>query len=146
MSDRPYLPGKAIILSRLPAKDWFSLEEAAKHSGWSRTFIRRHITSGTLAAQACQRSSDKPASNGGKYATYRVHVDDLVVFILKNGGSRYSEERPFRDIVSIIRLWPAWMIRELQKVLNRMLPAPDAQVSVPPDTPPTKPNEKENRG
>jgi hypothetical protein len=124
MTEHPYLPGKAIILSRLPAKDWFTLDEVAAQSGWSRSFIRDRVKMGELPAQEYQKPVENRAKGKGTHQTYRIHVDDLVVFIMKNGSGRYSEERPFRDVVSIIRTWPVWMIRELLKVINRLLPTP----------------------
>lgn len=121
MPEHPYLPGKAIILSRLPAQDWFSVEEAARYSGWGRTFVREHCVAGKLPAQGVKSCNPR---RSGKNITYRIHVDDLVLFILQNSNGKYSEERPFRDIVSVIRSWPPWMIRELLKVLNRLVPVP----------------------
>ncbi|MEO5917370.1 MAG: hypothetical protein ABIS50_24285 [Luteolibacter sp.] len=120
MIDHPYLPGKAIILSRLPAQDWFTVEEAAEYSGWGRSFIRLRVLSGELPAQ---KSMGTDSRHPRKHLYYRIHVDDLALFILSNGSGKYSEEKPFRDIVSIVRTWPLWMIRELQKSLNRLFPA-----------------------
>lgn len=124
MAENPYLPGKAIILSRLPAHDWFTLDESAKYSGWSRSYMRDRIKDGSLAAQEFQKPEAARAKGKGTHMTYRIHVDDLVVFIMRNGTGRYTEEKPFRDVVAIIRSWPLWMIRELQKALNRLHPVP----------------------
>lgn len=116
------LPTTAIILSRLPAQDWFSLEEAARHSGWSRSFIRRRIRSGELAAQGCYRSSNKPKNKDGQYATYRIHVDDLVLFIMRNSRGKYADAKLLSDAAIIIRSWPANIQRGLIIYLNRHLP------------------------
>lgn len=124
MSEHPYLPGKALVLSRLPGQDWFSLEEAATHSGWSRSHMRNRVKDGTLVAQAFQKAAPAGSKRPGVHQTYRIHVDDLVIFIIRNGNGRPTEEKHFRDVVSIIRAWPPWMIRELQKVLTRLLPSP----------------------
>lgn len=121
MSQNPYVPGKAIVLSRLPAQDWFTVEEAARYSGWGRTYVVERIAAGKLPAQEGTSSSPRRI---GRNRTYRIHVDDLVLFILLNSRGKYTEERPFRDVVAIIRPWPAWMQRELIKVLNRLVPVP----------------------
>ena len=113
-----YLPGKPLILSRLPAKDWFTLEEAAAHSGWGRTFVRARIVNGELPAQECKTGD---ARHTGRNHTYRIHVDDLVLFIIRNSHGKYSEEKTFRDAAAIITSWPAWMRRELVKFINRSL-------------------------
>lgn len=126
MAEHPYLPGKALVLSRLPAQDFFSVEEAARHSGWSPSFIRARCNSGDLAAQSFQKTGAGSTRADGKHVTYRIHVDDLVLWILTNGQEKYREEKPFRDVVSIIRTWPLWMVRELQKVLKRLFPDADA--------------------
>jgi len=120
-----YVPGHAIILSRLPNQDWFTLDEAAAHAGWSRSYMRDRIRDGTLAAQEYQKEPAYRAKGKGLHRTYRVHVDDLALFIMRNASGRYSEEKPFRDVAMIIRGWPAWMRRELAKVLARSLPADD---------------------
>lgn len=113
-----YQPGRSIILSRLPARDWFSIDQAAAASGWSRSFIRGQIKAGRLPAQAYR----KPARGTGRpYFVYRIHVDDLVTWILSNtgeGSKFYTEEKPFRDICLVVRLWPSWMRRELIKFLH----------------------------
>ena len=113
-----YLPGKPIILSRLPAKEWFSLDEAAAAAGWSRSFMRGRIHDGTLPAQAFQKPLTARGNRRGTHTTYRVHVDDLALFIIRHGAKRYSEEKPFRDVAAIVRTWPRWMARELAKVLS----------------------------
>ncbi|MEO5914837.1 MAG: hypothetical protein ABIS50_11430 [Luteolibacter sp.] len=118
-SPAAYLPGKAIVLSRLPAQDWFSVDEAAQHSGWGRTFIRQRCISGELPAQQCTGCD---ARHHGRNISYRIHVDDLVMFILKNSNGRYSEEKPFRDVATITRTWPEWMRKELVTFLSRSLP------------------------
>lgn len=126
----PYLPGQAIILSRLPNQDWFTLDEAAGHAGWSRSYMRDRIKDGTLAAQEYQKPHAARAKGKGLHRTYRIHVDDLVLFIMRNGNGRFSEEKPFRDVAMIIRGWPAWMRRELAKHLARGLaPAVTSQES-----------------
>ncbi len=117
------LPGTAIILSRLPAKDWFSLEEAARYSGWSPKFVRQKISNGELAAQACQRNTSKPKSKTGQYATYRIHVDDLVLFIMRNSRGKYADAKLLSDAAIIIRSWPANIQRGLIIYLNRHLPS-----------------------
>jgi hypothetical protein len=122
MPEHPYLPGKALILSRLPPKDWFTLDEAAQYSGWSRSFIVARVRSGELPAQQYQKPLKNRAKGKRTHLTHRIYMDDLVIFIMRNSGGRYTEEKPFRDVVSIIRTWPAWMIRELLKALNRILP------------------------
>lgn len=127
MSEHPYLPGKALVLSRLPAKDWFTLDESAQYSGWSRSYMRDRIKDGSIAAQEFQKPEKARAKGKGTHCTYRIHIDDLVVFIMKNGRDRFSEEKPFRDVVSIIRSWPTWMIRELHKAIGRILPAQAAR-------------------
>lgn len=121
MSD--YLPGKPIILSRLPAQDWFTLDEAAAAAGWSRSFMRDRINDGTLPAQSYQRPVAARAKGRGTHCTYRVHVDDLTLFIIRHGAKRYSEEKPFRDVHAIVRTWPRWMVRELIKALGKIAPA-----------------------
>jgi hypothetical protein len=114
----PYLPGKPIILSRLPAQDWFTLDEAAAHSGWGRTFVRNRILNGELPAQECKTGDPR---HTGRNHSYRIHVDDLVVFIIRNSQGKYTEEKVFRDAATIIRSWPAWMRRELVKFVNHTL-------------------------
>ena len=107
------------MLSRLPAQEWFTVDEAAAASGWSRSFMRGQIKAGRLAAQSYQA----PERAGGRtYFTYRIHVDDLVTWILTNSGEGskfFSEEKPFRDVCLVVRFWPAWMRRELIKYLSR---------------------------
>ena len=133
MPEHPYLPGKAIILSRLPAQDWFTIDEAAEYSGWGRTFVRSHVVSGELPAQ---QGTGCDARYRAKNSSYRIHIDDLVFFIIRNGNGHYTEEKPFRDVISIIRSWPVWMIRELQKALNRLFPTltPSAEQAAKPTT------------
>jgi hypothetical protein len=114
----PYIPGKALILSRLPALEWFTLDQAAEASGWSRSYIRQRIRQGDLPAQAYQK---KTTHGGRTYLSYRIHVDDLCIFIMQNNSGRFSEEKPFRDIVTIVRGWPKWMIRELHTAIGRLL-------------------------
>jgi hypothetical protein len=130
MQTSHYLPGKAIILSRLPAQDWFTLDEAAEHSGWSRSFIRLRVISGELPAQAYPA---EPAPSDtycrARLQRTRIHIDDLVLFILRNGNGRYTDEKTFRDAATIMRTWPAWMRREMVKHLQRSLTP-----SVPPET------------
>lgn len=116
----PYLPGQPIILSRLPAKDWFTLDECAAAAGWSRSFMRDRIHDGTLPAQAYQKCPAARAKGRGNHCTYRVHVDDLTLFIIRYGAKKYSEEKPFRDVHAIVRTWPRWMIRELLKALEKI--------------------------
>jgi len=125
-----YQPGKSLILSRLPAKDWFSLDEAAEHSGWSRSFVRSRIVDGTLAAQEFQAPGDPARLR--RHRTYRIHVDDLAVFIIRHGAKRYGEEKPFRDVAMILRTWPAWMRREMLTFLERSLSAPATPPAAPP--------------
>ena len=48
-------------------------------------------------------------------------MDDLVIFILRNSNGKYAEEKTFRDVFTIVRTWPPWMIRELLKALTRRL-------------------------
>ena len=116
-----YIPGKSIILSRLPAKEWFTLDEVGYHSGWGRSFIRDRIKDGSLQAQEYQRPED--ARKGKRpHLTYRVHVDDLALFIIRH-GSKMTEERPFRDVAMIVRSWPRWMIKEMQTFIERTLSA-----------------------
>jgi hypothetical protein len=117
----PYLPGHPIILSRLPAKDWFTLDEAAAAAGWSRSFMRDRIKDGTLPAQSYQKPFQARAKGRGTHGTYRIHVDDLVLFIVRHGAKEYSEEKPFRDVAAIIRTWPRWMISELSKVIAKLI-------------------------
>lgn len=114
-----YLPGKAIILSRLPAQDWFTVDEAAEYSGWGRTFVRSHVLTGDLPAQ--QRTGCD-ARYRGKNTSYRIHVDDLVFFILRNGNGKYTDEKVFRDVATVLRTWPVWMRKELIKYLDRSIP------------------------
>ena len=128
-----YIPGHTIILSRLPAQDWFTLDEAARHAGWSRSFMRDRILDGTLTAQEYQREPEFRSKKQGLHRTYRVHIDDLVLFIARNAACHYSEEKPFRDVAMIIRGWPAWMRREMAKVLARSLPQ-EAQDEAPAKT------------
>ena len=120
-----YTPGQSLILSRLPNQDWFTLDEAAAHSGWSRSYMRDRIRDGTLAAQEYQKPHAARAKGKGLHRTYRVHVDDLVLFIMRNSSGRYSEEKPFLDVAMILRGWPPWMRREMIKHLVRSLPKTD---------------------
>jgi len=122
------LPGTAIILSRLPAQDWFSVEEAARHSGWSRNFVRARILSGDLSAQSHDRKPDARRS-AGKHATYRIHVDDLVLFIMRNSRGKYADAKLLSDAAQIIRSWPANLQRGLIIYLNRRLPQDPGQGS-----------------
>lgn len=117
----PYLPGKHVVLSRLPAQDYFTVEEAARHSGWSPSFIRRCCNTGELACQEYQKTGKGTTRAEGKHASYRIHIDDLVFFILRNGNGKYTDEKPFRDVADIVRTWPAWMRQEMVKHLNRSL-------------------------
>lgn len=116
MTEHPSLPSKPIILSRLPAKEWFGLDEAAAHSGWGRGFVRARILKGELPAQACTTGD---ARHTGRNSTYRIHVDDLCFFIIRNPARKLTDA-PFRDLAMIIRSWPAWMRRELVKLLDRL--------------------------
>lgn len=116
-----YIPGKALILSRLPAQDWFTLDEAAEHSGWSRSFVRDRVNSGMLPAQKFQKPEAARKKGRGTHCTYRIHVDDLVIFIMSHGNGRYSEEKPFCDVVGIVRTWPKWMIKELIRALAKLI-------------------------
>ncbi len=113
-----YTPGKALILSRLPAREWFTLDEAAEASGWSRSYIRQRIRQEDLPAQSYQK---KTSSGGRTYLSYRIHVDDLALFIIQNNSGRFTEEKPFVDVVTIVRGWPSWMIRELHTALGRII-------------------------
>lgn len=121
----PYEPGRALILSRLPAKDWFTLDEAATHAGWSHAFMRARVADGSLAVQEFQKPVECRAWGRGRHCSYRVHIDDLVLFILRHPSGRwnFSEEKPFRDVAMITRSWPKWMRRELIKTLERSLVA-----------------------
>lgn len=116
-----YHPGLALILSRLPAQDWFTPDEAAAHSGWSRSFICNRIKEGKLPAQSFQKDPEHRAKGKGAHESHRIHVDDLATFIAKNGQGRFAELNPFHDVVTIVRTWPAWMRRELATVLARSL-------------------------
>jgi hypothetical protein len=116
MLEHPSLPSKPIILSRLPAKEWFGLDEAAAHSGWGRGYVRARIVNGELPAQACTTGD---ARHTGRNSTYRIHVDDLCFFIIRNPRRKLTEE-PYRDVTMILRAWPAWMRREFVKLLNRL--------------------------
>lgn len=118
-----YTPGKSLILSRLPDQQWFTLDEAAAHSGWSRSFIRDRVKAGLIPAQEFQKPEPLRAKGRGTHCTYRIHVDDLALFIMRNGSSRFSEEKPFRDVVLIVRAWPLWMVRELHKAIGLILSA-----------------------
>lgn len=117
----PYQPGKAIILSRLPAQDHFTVEQAALHSGWSPSFIRARCNTGELPAQEYNKPGSGLTRATGKHSSYRIHIDDLVLFILRNGNGKYTDEKIFRDAATILRTWPAWMRREMIKWLERSL-------------------------
>lgn len=116
-----YLPGKAVILSRLPAQDWFTPDEAAEHSGWSRSFIRTRVISGDLPAQTYPAPVPAGSGTRARHLTAKIHVDDLVLFILRNSNGKYTDEKVFRDVATVIRTWPAWMRREMVKHLERSL-------------------------
>ncbi len=116
-----YIPGKPLLLSRLPAREWFSVAEAAQYSGWGRSYVTDRIKDGTLPAQEYQKPEEKRAKGKGKHSTYRIHVDDLVLFIINNSAGRINEEKHFSDVAMIIRRWPAWMRRELLKFVDRTL-------------------------
>lgn len=118
-----YQPGRAIVLSRLPDREWFTLDQAAEASGWSRSFLRKQIKRGQLPAQSHRRGSVESR----KYYVYRIHVDDLAAWIIRNSGEgskHYSEEKPFRDICLIVRFWPSWMRRELIRHLQSTVTPP----------------------
>lgn len=117
----PYLPGKPLILSRLPAQTWFTLEEVAAHSGWSRSHIRNRVEAGDLPAQKFQRPEAARSGARGTHKSYQVHVDDLVFFIINHSNGKYTEEKIFSDAATIVRSWPAWMRREMVKYLTRSL-------------------------
>ena len=116
----PYTPGRSLIYSRLPDQQWFSLDEAAMHSGWSRSFIRARIKAGKLNAQKFQGETEEDRR---AHFTYKIHIDDLALFIMQNASGRFSEEKPFRDVVFIVRGWPLWMLRELHKAIGMILAA-----------------------
>jgi len=116
----PYLPGKDLILSRLPRQDWFTLDEAALHAGWSRNFMRDRCQDGTLANQAYQKTGAARRKRKS-YCSYRIHRDDLALFILRHGNKHFGEEKPFRDVATIVRGWPVWMQRELVKFVSTNL-------------------------
>jgi len=129
-----YQPGRSIVLARLPARDWFSIDQAAEASGWSRSFIRGQIKAGRLPAQSYRKPDRR---NGRPYYVYRIHIDDLASWILANTGegSRfYTEEKPFRDICLIIRFWPAWMRKELIRHLQSTVATSTRQPSTTPAT------------
>lgn len=117
------LPGTAIILSRLPAQDWFTVEEAAECSGWSSSFIRARISKGELAAQKYDQKRDGKRG-AGNYSSFRIHVDDLVLFIMRNSRGKYADAKLLSDAAMIIRTWPANLQRGLMIYLNRHLPSP----------------------
>lgn len=112
------IPATAIILSRLPAKDWFTIDEAAAASGWGRTFVRDCIATGKLAAQECAGAE---AKRPGRKSTYRIHVDDLVLFIMRNSHGKYETAKLVSDAVLIIRQWPPQVQRGLMIYLERNL-------------------------
>lgn len=112
--------GTYIVLSRLPAKDWFTVDEAAQYSGWCRTYIKERIADGTLTAQ---QSAQK---NKRAYAVKRIHVDDLALFIIQHGRGGYSEGKPLQDVLAITRTWPAWLRRHLVSAIEKTLdPKPE---------------------
>lgn len=113
------MPGTALILSRLPAQDWFTIDEAAKAAGWGRTFVRDCITSGKLAAQECKPEEGR--RKAGRKASYRIYVDDLVFFIMRNSRGKYETARLVSDAAIIIRQWPASVQRGLIIYLERHL-------------------------
>ena len=120
----PYVPGKSLVLSRLPAQEWFTAEEAAAASGWSRTFINARIRDGKLVAQQWQPDPDQPQVAGParlNCRTYKIHVDDLALFIMLNGRGRYTEAKPINDVIMIVRSWPRWLLRHLHTALGRLL-------------------------
>jgi hypothetical protein len=125
----PYIPGKALILSRLPAQDWFTPDEAADASGWGVTYIRDRIKDGTLVAQQWQGQPEQRAGGGGVHNTYRIHVDDLVLFILLNGRGRYGEAKPIQDIIAIVRTWPRWLLSHLHAAIGQILSKPGTSAS-----------------
>lgn len=112
------LAGCAVILSRLPAQDWFTVEEAAAASGWGRTFVRDKIVAGQLAAQECNREGQK---RPGRKCAYRIHIDDLVLFIMRNSRGRYEAQKLVSDAALIIRQWPPGVQRGLIIYLERNL-------------------------
>lgn len=111
-----YTPGKHLIYSRLPAQDWFSPDEAAAAAGWSPSFIKSRIKDGTIPAQSY---CDGPATQSRRHRSHRIHIDDLVLFILLNGNGRYQEKKSFLDLFEVFRNWPLWMLQELHKALTR---------------------------
>lgn len=115
------LPSTAIILSRLPAQDWFTIDEAAAASGWGRTFIRECILEGKLAAQDCAGGKSCKSGKPGRKATYRIHVDDLVLFIMRNSRGKYETVKLVSDAALIIRQWPRQVQRGLIIYLERNL-------------------------
>lgn len=114
-----YTPGKALILNRLPSQEWFDPDEAAAASGWSPSFIKSRITDGTIPAQSFRKRGEDPTVR--VHRTNRIHVDDLVIFIMLNGQGRYEEKKSFSDLIAVIRNWPLWMLRELYKALGKII-------------------------
>lgn len=114
-----YTPGKPLILHRLPAQEWFSVDEAAHASGWSPSFIKARITDGTIPAQSYRDANADPEVR--VHRSNRIHVDDLVLFILLNGQGRYEEKKSFGDVIAVIRSWPLWMLKEMHKALGLLI-------------------------
>jgi hypothetical protein len=114
------LPGTAIILSRLPAQDWFTVEEAARHSGWSRNFVRARILSGDLSAQSHDRKPDFKRGYG-KHGTKRIHVDDLAKFIMDNSRGGYQDAKILAATAGVIRKWSQPLQRGLMTYLEKRL-------------------------
>ncbi len=122
-----YTPGKTIILSRLPAQDWFTVAEVARYSGWSENFIKNQIYLGKIPAQSYQSEADKRGVK--QHQTHRVYIDDLVIFIMLNGQGRYDEKKSFGDVVAVLRPWPLWMLRELHKALSSIIEKRAAKIA-----------------
>lgn len=119
-SNRKTTTGDSIIRSRLPAQDWFTIDEAAAASGWGRTFIRECINNGTLISRPCALAATRKP---GRRAKYRIHADDLVLFIMRNGHGKYETIKLVSDAAAIIRKWPRslqrWLIGHLSGHLDR---------------------------
>jgi hypothetical protein len=121
-----YTPGKPLILSRLPAQDWFTPDQAASASGWSPSYIKARIADGTIPAQSrAPESESRPTSR----CSNRIHIDDLVLFILLNGQGRYEEKKSFADVVAVLRPWPLWMLKEMHKALGLLIEKRTARIA-----------------
>lgn len=123
-----YTPGKPLILHRLPAREWFSVDQAAHASGWSPSFIKTRIRNGEIPAQSY---SDPARLLNRIERTHRIHVDDLVLFILLNGQGRYEEKKSFADVFAVLRNWPLWMLREMHKALGLLIEKRTARIAHP---------------